>query len=142
MSNEMITNDDTLETFPDTNRLGETESQADVPPEHIIKLQRDFEARLVAANLRTEAVRAGMVDLDGLKLIDPSALKLDGDDKVVGGRKLMDDLRRSKPWLFGSPSSSSPATAPNSQPVKQKLAMEMTDQEYLAARLAITKYRL
>ena len=31
-------------------------------------------ARLVQAELRTEAVRAGMVDLDGVRLIDPAAI--------------------------------------------------------------------
>lgn len=107
--------------------------------EAINKLRGDFQCRLIAANLRTEAVQAGMIDLDGLKLIDLSAVRLGEDDKVIGGRKLMDDLRRSKPWLFPSPSSSSAAIAPGSQPVRQKSALEMNDKEYAAARTAITK---
>ncbi len=41
--------------------------------EEVAKLREEFHSRLVAANLRTEAVRAGMIDLDGLKLIDLSA---------------------------------------------------------------------
>ena len=82
-----------------------------------------------------------MIDLDGLKLIDLSAVRLGNDDKVIGGRKLMDDLRRNKPWLFGAASSSSAAVAPASQPVRQKTALEMTDEEYTAARAAVTKYQ-
>ena len=82
-----------------------------------------------------------MIDLDGLKLIDLSAVRLDNDDRIVGGRKLMDDLRRNKPWLFGATSSSSAAIAPASQPVRQKTAMEMTDEEYAAARAAVTKHQ-
>ena len=101
----------------------------------------EFQSRLVVANLRTEAVRAGMIDLDGLRLIDLSAVRLGNDDKVIGGRKLMDDLRRNKPWLFGVASSSSAAIAPASQPVRQKTALEMTDEEYTAARAAVTKYQ-
>ena len=84
----------------------------DEEAEEIAKLRGEFQSRLVVANLRTEAVRAGMVDLDGLKLIDLSAVRLGNDDKVIGGRKLMDDLRRNKPWLFGVTSSSSAAVAP------------------------------
>jgi hypothetical protein len=109
--------------------------------EEIAKLQRDFQSRLVAANLRTEAVRAGMIDLDGLKLVDLSDVRLDDTDKVVGGRQLMTELRRNKPWLFGATSSSSVAFAPASQPVRQKTAMDMTDEEYAVARTAVTKYQ-
>jgi hypothetical protein len=107
----------------------------------VSKLRAEFEARLVAANLRTEAVRAGMVDLDGLKLMDLSGVQLDPDDKVVGSRQMMDDLRRRKPWLFGGSSSSSGAVAPVSHPVCQKSVLDMTDEEYKAARAALLKRR-
>jgi hypothetical protein len=53
----------------------------------------------------------------------------------------MEGLRRDKPWLFGTSSSSSAAIAPTSQPVRQKTALEMTDEEYVAARTALTKHR-
>jgi hypothetical protein len=109
--------------------------------EEIDKLRAEFQTRLVTANLRTEAFRAGMIDLDGLKLVDLSAVTLDANDRLVGGRKLMDDLRRDKPWLFGTSSSSSAAVAPASQPVRQKTALEMTDEEYAAARAVLTKHR-
>jgi hypothetical protein len=109
--------------------------------EEIAMLRIDFQSRLITANLETEAVRAGMIDLDGLKLVDLSGVRLDENDKVVGGRKIMADLRRNKPWLFGAASTSSAATAPASQPVRQKTAMDMTEAEYTAARTAVTKYR-
>lgn len=117
------------------------DAQPDEVSEGVAKLRSDFEYRLVAANLRTEAVRAGMIDLDGLKLIDQSGVRLGDDDRIIGGRKLMDDLRRNKPWMFAGTSSSSAAVAPTSQPVRQKMALEMTDEEYAAARAAITKYQ-
>jgi hypothetical protein len=109
--------------------------------DEIKKLRADYESRLVAANLRTEAVRAGMIDLDGLKLLDLSSVTLDANDKIVDGRKIMDGLRREKPWLFGATSSSSASIAPASQPVRQKTALEMTDEEYAAARAALTRHR-
>ena len=116
-----------------------------VPPDNetsdVIKLREAFQSRLVIANLRTEAVRAGMIDLDGLKMIDTTSVRLGDDDMVIGGRGLMDELRRSKPWLFGVASSSSAAAVPASQPVRQKTVLEMTDDEYAAARNAVTKYQ-
>ncbi len=33
-------------------------------------VQQDTEARLIRAELKAEAMRAGMIDIDGLKLID------------------------------------------------------------------------
>jgi hypothetical protein len=127
---------------PDLNDMSDLPAQASETSEEITKLQKNFQARLVTANLRTEAVQAGMIDLDGLKLVDLSAVQLDNDDKVVDGRKLMEDLRRNKPWLFTAASSSSAAIAPTSQPIKSKTAMDMTDEEYSAARIAVTKYQL
>ena len=79
------------------------------------------------------------MDLDGLKLIDLADVQLGPDDKVVGGRKIIDELRRNRPWLFGTSSSSSVAEAPASKPIRQKSAIEMTEAEYLAARAALTR---
>ena len=133
--------DELAEVQPVSEPGGDADAHPQQVSEEITKLRDEFQSRLVVANLRTEAVRAGMVDLDGLKLIDVSAVRLGTDDKIIGGRKLMDDLRRDKPWLFGVTSSSSAAAAPASQPVRQKTALEKTDQEYAAARAAVTKYR-
>jgi hypothetical protein len=107
----------------------------------IRQLRSDYESRLVEAHLRTEAVRAGMIDLDGLKLLDKSAIRLDPNGGLVGSRELMDSFRRNKPWLFGSASSSSATVAPSSKPLQQKTALEMTEEEYLAARASLTKRR-
>jgi hypothetical protein len=132
--------DNVPETRSDLADGDEPDEQQSVS-EEIATLQTNFQARLITANLQTEAVRAGMIDLDGLKLLDLSGVHLDENDKVVGGRKIMAELRRDKPWLFGVASTSSAATAPASQPVRQKTAMDMTEAEYTAARTAVTKYR-
>lgn len=120
---------------------GDADEQPSQESMEFAKLRDEFQSRLVIANLRTEAIRAGMIDMDGLKLIDLSAVRLGKDDRIVGGPKLMDDFKRNKPWLFGPMSSSSAAIAPASQPARQKMALEMTDEEYVAARAAVTKYQ-
>jgi hypothetical protein len=138
--NEIQMDDNVPETRSDLADDDEPDEQQSVS-EEIATLRTNFQSRLITANLQTEAVRAGMIDLDGLKLMDLSGVRLDENDKVVGGRKIMADLRRDKPWLFGVASTSSAATAPASQPVRQKTAMDMTEAEYTAARTAVTKYR-
>jgi hypothetical protein len=139
MFNETKMEDNVSEVLPEPNDKNEVDEGPVIDP--IAKLRSEFESRLIVANLRTEAVRAGMIDLDGLKLIDLAGIHLDENDRVVSGRKIMAELRRAKPWLFGAASSSSAAVAPASQPVRQKTAMDMTDEEYAAARTVVTKYQ-
>lgn len=99
-------------------------------------------ARLLQAELRTEAVRAGMVDLDGVKLLDVAGLVLT-ENGIEGGAELMARLRDAKPWLFGrgNASSSSAGRAPAARPPKAKTAMEMSEEEWRAARAELLRRR-
>lgn len=101
----------------------------------------EAEARIVRSELKSEAVRAGMIDLDGLKLVDITHVKLDENGNVAGGASLMAKLRRDKPWLFVSVSSSSVASAPPSQPSRPRLATEMSLEEWRAARSELLRRR-
>ena len=105
----------------------------------LAELEATTTARLIRAELKAEAVRAGMVDLDGLKLIDIANLTLDADGNVGGAGELMRQMRRAKPWLFGGASTSSTAAAPPTTPPRPKLATEMTDDEWKAARAELLK---
>ena len=98
-----------------------------------------LKARLLQAELRTEAVRAGMVDLDGVKLIDASALKVSEAGELVDGVGVMAALRAAKPWLFGRGNSSSAAQAPRAEPLRPKKATEMTVEEWRAARAELLR---
>lgn len=108
-----------------------------VVPAEVLALR----ARLVQAELRTEAVRAGMVDLDGVKLLDASTVVL-GADGIEGGPALMARMREEKPWLFGrTGSSSSTGKAPAVAVPKVRTAMEMSEEEWRAARAELLRRR-
>jgi hypothetical protein len=100
---------------------------------------RRTERRIILAELKVEALRAGMIDLDGLTFVDLTKVHLEEDGDVAGGAELIGQLKHSKPWLFAQPSSSSVARVPSSSPVRQKLATEMTNEEYRIARANIIK---
>jgi hypothetical protein len=124
--------------------MAQLRARADSLERQLTELQRHTEDRLVRSELKAEAVRAGMIDLDGLRLIDLPTLKLNERGEVEGAAVLMQDLRKSKPWLFvAAPqsSSSNPSSPPPVTPPKQKMATEMTDAEYRTARAAILKQR-
>lgn len=103
-------------------------------------LEADMAARVLRAEMKVHALRAGMVDLDGLKLLDMGGLSLDERGEVAGGAAAMEALRRAKPWLFGGgASSSSVAAAPPALAPRGRLATEMGEAEWQAARAELLR---
>lgn len=107
----------------------------------IAELESTLRSTVVMAELRTEAMRAGMLDLDGLKLADIGAVTLNEAGQVEGAAALVMSLKRDKPWLFGAASSSSAATPPPMSPARARLATEMTYAEWQAARRELLRRR-
>jgi len=98
-------------------------------------------ARVVQAELKNAALQAGMVDLDGLKLLDTAKVKLNEQGEIEGATELMRELKGQKPWLFGGASSSSRANPPPAHPPRAKAATEMSPEEYRAARAEMLRRR-
>jgi hypothetical protein len=121
--------------------VAELRARAGELEQRLADSERQARGRIVRAELKVEAVRAGIVDLDGLKLLDLEHVELTPEGELANAAELMAQLRRAKPWLFGAASSSSPASPPPAQPPRQKSATEMTDEEYRAARAAILKHQ-
>ncbi len=113
--------------------------RAEVAEATLIQKQSEADERLKRAELKIAAIRAGMIDLDGLKLLDFGQVKLASDGTVPDAVEIIADLRKSKGWLFGAASSSSVATAPRVQPPRTRTAQEMTEAEWRAARTALIK---
>ncbi len=109
----------------------------------IAEMQTTHRAHLVRAELKAEAVRHGMVDLDGLKLLDPTSIQLDEAGEVTGAATVMRDFKRAKPWLFNQAGgfSSSTATPPAAAAPTVKTAMRMTHAEWQSARADLLKRR-
>lgn len=98
--------------------------------------------RIINAELRAEATKAGMVDLDGLKLLDIEAAKvtLDADGNVKGAAEALEGLKKAKPYLF-TPANTGNTETPKPGEQKQKKATEMTDEEYAAAKARVMSGR-
>ncbi|MDE2353839.1 MAG: hypothetical protein KGL17_02340 [Betaproteobacteria bacterium] len=91
--------------------------------------------RVIRAELKAAALKAGMVDLDGLKLADLSTVKInETTGEVEGAEALMEAMKKAKPYLFGAASTSHGGTPPKPGDPKPKSATEMTAEEYAAAR--------
>jgi hypothetical protein len=134
--------DHEMATTPDPDPVAELRARAEMLERRLANTEQEARARMVQAELKVEALRAGIVDLDGLRLLDPSEVEIAETGEVKNAADVITQLRRAKPWLFAGASSSSSANPPPAQPPRQKLATEMTDAEYRAARAAILRHQL
>ena len=64
--------------------------------------QEDARGRVLQAELKTQAIRSGIVDLDGLRLADLDALSFNEAGEVQGAEEAIAALRERKPYLFAS----------------------------------------
>lgn len=118
------------------------QARAEAAEAALAAAQAQAQARLVRAELKAEAIRAGMIDLDGLKLLDLTDIAVDDKGEVVDPAAIFGKLKRMKPWLFGGGASSSAAAhAPKPEPPRPRQANELTHEEWLAARAALIKRR-
>lgn len=93
--------------------------------------------RIIRAELKAVALKAGLVDLDGLKLADLSKVTLDDKGEVQGADALLEQLKKDKPYLFGAASSSSKAPVPPAGKQESKSVKDMTSAEYAAAKASL-----
>jgi hypothetical protein len=127
---------------PSAIEIATLRSQTHELQKQLIETKQAADARIAQTELKAEALRAGIVDLDGLKLLDPGAYQITGDGTVLGVPEAIAKLRRSKPWLFAAASnSSSLAGAPSSEPHHRKHATEMSLDEWRVARADLLRRR-
>jgi hypothetical protein len=119
--------------------IEELRVRAELLEQQLHELEKLSEARLVHSEMKTEAIRAGMIDLDAMKLLDLSNVKLNDRGEVEDAVGFMARFKKTKPWIFSTLSSSHTSNAPLAQPPRQKHVSEMTNAEYSIARAAILK---
>ena len=94
--------------------------------------------RIVRAELKAAALKAGMHDMDGLKLADLSTVKLNDKGEVEGADALMEAMKTAKPYLFqaaGTTTHTGPT--PPATPPALKHAKDMDASEYATAKAAL-----
>lgn len=118
------------------------QARAELAEEALNRLQAEASEKLIRAELKAEALKAGMIDLDGLKLIDASEVQLNEAGEVQDAGALLARLKRTKPWLFGAgPSSSVAAHPPRPEPPRMRHANELSHEEWQQARAALVRRR-
>lgn len=118
------------------------QARAETAEAALLNAQAESEARLIRSELKAEAIRAGMVDLDGLKLLDATEVRVNDKGEVSDAGAILAKLKRAKPWLFGNVNSSSAtANPPRPEPPRIRHASELSHEEWQAARAALLRRR-
>lgn len=97
----------------------EANSKVQEAEQRALAAQKAADDRIIRAELKAFAIKAGMVDLDGLKLADLSSVKLDDKGEVTGAEELMTALKEAKPYLFAEPAKSTTNTDVRVPPKKE-----------------------
>ena len=100
----------------------------------VAKAQNEATGRIIRAEMKAEALRAGIKSLDFIKLLDTSAVTLDDKGDLILPEKFFEKAKEAWPDLFGAPpppasGTSSPHTPPSPNPPAQKHARDMTPSE-------------
>jgi hypothetical protein len=92
-------------------------------------------SKLLRAEVKTHALKAGIVDLDALKLLDMDKFKFDEETgEIENADAIFKELKTAKSYLFQQPNTSSGATQPKAAPAGPIDAMKMSKEEFKAYR--------
>ncbi len=99
-------------------------------------------ARIIKAEMKALAVKAGIVDIDGLALADLSNVKFDDTGELQGAQEALDALKKAKPYLFTTTTSNPGHQGQQGQQgakgdTGKKNAMTMSDDEWKAQKKAL-----
>lgn len=112
----------------------------------IAAVRDESNGRLIRAELKAHAIKAGIVDLDVLRLMDVSALRMDDAGDVQGAAEAVEAFKASKPHLFGQAAptgaqTGSTAHAGTTPPASKPGAADartMSQAEYAALKASLT----
>jgi len=102
--------------------------------ERVTAAEKAANDRVLRAELKAVAVKAGIVDMDALKLLDLSKVKLNEDGTIEGADALFEEAKKSKPYLFGEPSTSSTQKTPKPVTGEKVDVRKQTPEEYAASK--------
>lgn len=105
------------------------------------KVKVQAEQKWIQAEVKAEAIAAGIKDIDFIKLMDLSNIKPSEDGKIAGLKEAVEAFKAQKPTCFGSAdegkrfsSSTNAAVPPVAVAPQKKSAYDYTAEEYAAKR--------
>jgi len=127
-----LQSEENLKKAADERKLAEEERKAS--KETLQKIEEKLKAdqeRIIRAELKVFATKAGMIDVDDVRYVDLSTVKFSEDGDVMGAKEAVEALKAKKPHYFKQNSSSPSFGTPKpGEEMKPFNAMSVTDDEY------------
>lgn len=90
--------------------------------------------RVMRAELKAHAVKAGLVDMEALGLLDLSSVKFNDKGELEGVDALFEEAKKSKPYLFGAQNTGSTEKKPPPAENTPKDVRKLSPAEYEAEK--------
>lgn len=97
-----------LETFKAAAERSAKELEAKISD--ALKAKEMSDSRRIEAEIKAMAVSEGLTDLDLIKLVDMSAVKIDSNGEVAGVKEAIEEFKAKKPAFFGTLKKTSTST--------------------------------
>lgn len=107
--------------------------------ERVTAAEKAANDRVMRAELKAVAVKHGLVDMEALKLLDLSAVKLLENGDLEGADALFEAAKKAKPYLFGAVTVGSTGPTPTPKPGTPPDVRGMSREEYAAAKKTATR---
>jgi len=100
-----------------------------------VDILREVNKRYIRAELKAEALKAGLKDVDALKMFDTSGIEIDDNGDVVGVAELIEEMKTTKSWAFETTANdtTSDKKTPGKSSPSSRSALDMTDEEFEAS---------
>jgi methionine synthase II (cobalamin-independent) len=115
-----------------TARAEAAEKTAAETQQRVSEIERKARERTIRSELKSHATTFDMNDpIDALRYIKDDQIEFDDSGDIINGATLLQQLKESKPYLFGNVTSSSTARAPveRREPAGVKDYSDMSDNE-------------
>lgn len=115
-----------------SNKSEDGDKEASKTVKKEIDILREVNKRYIRAELKAEALKAGLVDVDALKMFDTSSIEIDVNGDVVGVKELIEEMRELKPYAFSTTvkDTTTDKKTPDSTKVNSKSALDMSSDEF------------
>lgn len=108
----------------------------------ISEVSGTYKKELMLTKVQVEAVKAGIIDLDGVKLADFSKVSFDEENNLVGSNELIEDLKKNKPYLFKKTDKTTYEKDPPASTSNTKTDVRgMSDPDYIKYKASILKHK-
>jgi hypothetical protein len=110
--------------------------------EKVKEISSSYKKDLMLSKIQIEALREGIVDIDGVKLADLSKLDFDENHNIIGAKEFIEELKKNKTYLFKKSDKTTFEKEPPSKQNNTKVDVRgMSKEDYQKYKISLLKQK-